>query len=918
MTTNEQSIVVCPTCRGVGILAIDQGQRVCDACRGVGKALIAGGRVVYWGLPLSVATIFERKAERLARLALNAFAFAIGVLGVVSLLYGAYTVIASQGFAFEELIFAQNVWYTFFWISVIADGYVLYRLEVESSRRAFVASSFRKPSNVLLGSLRDLESLAVSQKQEVSGAMSTHALHAIESAWLLAHRLHHAEVRPVHLFIALLEFQDIRVVLGRLQLTSELLNEKIKAVLSAEQIPSGAPPALSSMMHDVLLYAYDEASRTRQPLVDTTELLVVIARTHDKIADSLYDLEIDLPVLRNVVAWINFQKEFRRDFERHRASASRKPKSHMNRAMTARPTPFLDQIGRDLTLDARGGVFFPLVGRQDEVERVLHVFEEGAGNVLLMGDAGVGKSAVVEGLADLMASEDVPEAIRDMRLVELNIGGLFGSGGNVESAMTTLINEMLAAGNVVLFIDDLSNLLGAGSTSSRTMDAAMVLAQELTRGRIRVIATTTRQHYLRYLQNEDALMRRFQIVEIPEMGDDEAIQTVEAHSTIFEHRHHVLFSYQAVAAAVKLSRRYLHDRFLPDKAMRVAEEAAVNVANTSAKRKLVTADDIAAVISKETHVPVDRVAHDEQQLLLHLEDKMHERMVGQEDAVEMVAESLRRARTELRDERRPIINLLFLGPTGVGKTELAKTTADVYFGAETHMIRLDMSEYQEQSSINRLIGAPPGYSSSEAGGQLTDAVRQHPFALVLLDEFEKAHPEILNLFLQVMDDGRLSDSQGREVDFTNAMIIATSNAGTQQIQDGMREGLSLEQIRGRLLERELKAVFRPELLNRFDGVIVFKPLEFEEVVKIAGLMFERVAHKMEEKGIILQADSKALRELSERGFDPTLGARPLRRVIQDTVDAGLARLLLEGKIARRDAVTLKPGGILEVRKAPKL
>lgn len=912
--------MTCPTCNGVGTFGADQGQgeRRCEACRGVGKALVAGRRIVYWGLPLSVPTIFERKAERLARLALNALMFTIGVLGVFSLLYGAYSAVAEYGFDMERIVFARNSWYLLFWISVIADGYVLYRLEVESSRRAFVASALGKSSKVSLTSLRDLDSVAIDQKQDVSTAMSTHALHAIESAWLLAHRLHHAEVRPIHLFIALLEFQDIRVVLGRLQLTSELLNEKIATVLDAEKIPTGLDTVLSASMHDVLLYAYDEASRTRQPLVDTTELLVVIARTHSNIAEKLYDLEVDLPVLRNVVAWINFQKQFRRDFERHRASASRKPKSHMNRAMTARPTPFLDQIGRDLTHAARNGAFFPLVGRHDEVERVLHVFEEGMGNVLLMGDAGVGKSAVVEGLADLMASEDVPDVIQDMRLVELNIGGLFGSGGNVESAMTTLINEMLAAGNIVLFIDDLSNLLGAGSTASRTMDAAMVLAQELTRGRIRVIATTTRQHYLRYLQNEDAFMRRFQIVEIPEMDDNAAIQTVEAHSTIFEHRHQVLFSYQAVAAAVKLSRRYLHDRFLPDKAMRVAEEAAVNVANAAGTRKLVTADDVAAVISRETHVPVSHVTRDEQQLLLHLEGAMHERMIGQDDAVRMVAESLRRARTELRDERRPIVNLLFLGPTGVGKTELAKTTADVYFGSETHMIRLDMSEYQQQSSINRLIGAPPGYSSSEGGGQLTDAVRQHPFALVLLDEFEKAHPEILNLFLQVMDDGRLSDSQGREVDFTNAMIIATSNAGTSQIQDGIRAGLSLEQIRENLLERELKAVFRPELLNRFDGVIVFKPLEMEEVVKIAGLMFERVARQMEGKGIILRADPESLRELAQAGFDPTLGARPLRRVIQDTVDGGLARMLLEGKIARRDVVTLRTGGVLEVRKASAL
>ena len=909
----------CQTCSGLGVLVSENSDAQCDTCKGVGKAVKVGGRVVYWKLPLSVVTILERKAERMARLVINGVMFAVGVLGFLSLVYGVYVTVSELGvWDLEQIVFTTNVWYLLFWVSVVADAYILYRLEKESAERASVVPWTVREKDLVFTSIRDLETIPKNARQEISTAMSSHALHAVESAWLLAHKLGHAEVRPIHLFVALTEFKDVQVMLARLQLTPKMIEEKLHSILNSENIPKGKSTVLSQAMHDILLFAYEEASQTRQPLVDTTELLVVIAKTHTAVAELLYELEIDLAVLRNVVSWVNFQKQFRRDFERRRASAGRKPKTHMNRAMTARPTPFLDQVGRDMTLAARAGAYFPLVGRRRQVEGALRVFEEGAGNVLLMGDAGVGKSAIVEGLADLMASEEVPPSIQDKRLVELNVGALLGSGGNVESAMTAIINELLAAGNIVLFIDDIANLLGAASTGSGTMDAAMVLQQELTRGRIHVIATSTRQNYLRFLQNNDAFMRRFQTVEVPEMENDEAIQVVEAHSTIFEHRQKVFFSYQSIEAAVKLSRRYIHDRYLPDKALRVAEETAVYAAKKTGKTKIVTADDVATIISEKTNVRVTKVAGDEQELLLHLEDKIHERVVGQDDAVNMVAEGLRRARTELRDQKRPIVNLLFLGPTGVGKTELAKTTAEVYFGAETNMVRVDMSEFQEQSSINRLIGAPPGYSDYGQGGQLTDAVRQNPFSLVLLDEFEKAHPEILNIFLQVMDDGRLTDSSGREIDFTNTLIVATSNAGTELIQQGIQQGQSMDVIRNMLMDQYLKKTFRPELLNRFDGVIVFKPLELEQVAQIAGLLFNEVAKQMEEKGIILKADPQALHELAEKGFDPTLGARPLRRVIQDTVDANLSKLLLENKISRRDVVILMPGGEFKIQKAQAL
>jgi len=369
---------------------------------------------------------------------------------------------------------------------------------------------------------------------------------------------------------------------------------------------------------------------------------------------------------------------------------------------------------------------------------------------------------------------------------------------------------------------------------------------------------------------------------------------------------------------VKLSDRYLHDRFLPEKAINLMEEVATMVRTSRGERQIVTAQDVAKVLEEKTGIPAAQVTEDEAQKLLHLEEDMHHRIIGQDEAVKMIAAALRRARVDLREGKRPIATFLFLGPTGVGKTELAKTVAATYFGSEDTMVRLDMSEYQDASSVSRLIGAAPGYSGSEAGGQLTEAVRRNPFTLVLLDELEKAHTDILNLFLQVFEDGRLTDSAGRTVDFTNTIIIATSNAGTPYIQTAVGEGKTIEQMKQALLETELRGIFRPEFLNRFDGVIVFTPLTQEQVLAIAKLMLAKVGAQLEAKGIHLKVTDAAAIELATAGFDPLFGARPLRRVIQERVQDSLATFLLQNKLGRRDTAVLDAGGKITIEKAEAL
>jgi ATP-dependent Clp protease ATP-binding subunit ClpC len=519
-----------------------------------------------------------------------------------------------------------------------------------------------------------------------------------------------------------------------------------------------------------------------------------------------------------------------------------------------------------------------------------------------------------------MTAEDVPKVLQDKRLVGLDTGAMIAGAkmqGEIENRMLTAIREASQAGNVVLFIDDIANLVGAGSTGG-AQDAAGILANALSQGVIQVIGVATTPDFNMYLKNNDSFMRRFQVVKVQEMDDDAAIQVLEARSGGIEYRHKVFFSYDAIDSAVKLSRQYIHDRYLPSKALDIIEEAAVYTRETKGENATVTRDEIATVLSEKTNVKVTRVTAEEESLLMNLESKIHERVIGQDEAVNMVAESLRRARAELRDINRPIANFLFVGPTGVGKTELAKTVADVYFGSEAKIIRLDMSEYQDMNSISRLIGAAPGYRGASAGGYLTEAVRSAPFSLLLLDELEKAHPNILDIFLQVMDDGRLTDGAGRTIDFTNLILIATSNAGTAEIQEGMRMGLTIEQITKQLNNEILKRSFKPEFLNRFDGVIVFKPLDFDQVIDIAGLELLKVADQLAKKGITLKADAEAVIELAREGFNPEMGARPLRRVIQERVDSSLAKSMLSGKIGRRDIVILEKGGTIRIEKAPEL
>jgi len=550
-----------------------------------------------------------------------------------------------------------------------------------------------------------------------------------------------------------------------------------------------------------------------------------------------------------------------------------------------------------------------LMGREDEMAQVLRSIEGGRQSIVLVGPGGVGKKSLISGLAERMISEDVPDILKDKRLVKISIPHIVSAqgGAGADERLLYTLQEVGKSGNIILVLDGIEQLM----SSNGGPDLSPILASELEKGYTFVIATSTPQGYTNFVERS-VLGGRLQKIDIREPDNALAMQVLQSKIGGIENKNQVVFTYESLSALIEFSSRYMNDAFLPKKAILLAEEVGLDVGKRGQGWQTVSKEDIAGIVSQKTNIPITQVSQDEGKKLLSLESRMHERVIGQDEAVSAVANALRRARVDLRSNDRPIANFLFLGPTGVGKTEMAKTTAEVYFGNDQAMLRFDMSEYQDKASISRLIGG------ANDAGLLTEAVRKNPFALVLLDELEKAHPDILNLFLQVMDDGRLTDGLGRTIDFTNVILIATSNAGTSYIQEQVKVGTALDVIKQQLIEEELKQHYRPEFLNRFDGIIVFKPLTMDDVAAIAYLMINKVVQRLSAKGITFEATDQAIHELAQKGYDPQFGARPLRRVIQEQVDNAIAEFLLAGKVDRRDSLVLNPGGEITIKKAESL
>ena len=813
-------------------------------------------------------------------------------------------------------------------------------------------------------------------------AYTAKAKKAIDIATRISKSLHHSYIGTEHILLGLLKEGTgvASQVLADNGVEYDKVLELIEELIAPGNAVAVLEDGLSPRAAHVLEVSKAEAARFHSEKIGTEHLLIAMIKETECVASRLLNtlsVNVQKMYVDTLIAMGEDVSQYKDEFQ------NGKPGKRKN----AEGTPSLDQFSRDLTELARDGKLDPVVGREAEIDRVIQILSRRSkNNPCLIGEPGVGKTAIVEGIAERIMGGLIPDTVLGKRVVSLDLSGIVAGSkyrGEFEERIKKVLAEVAKAGNVLLFIDEIHTIIGAGGAEG-AIDASNILKPALARGEVQVIGATTIEEYRKYIEKDAALERRFQPVVVEEPTEEEAISILKGLRGQYESHHHVTITDEAVEAAVRLSARYINDRFLPDKAIDLMDEAAAKVRlhvggdpreaaelrreiaesqetleqalsggdleaareaqtkrqeleekleklNAKAKQggrrhhQTVGEDEIADVVSGWTKIPVKKLTEGEAARLKKLEATLHKRVIGQEEAVSAVAKAVRRGRVGLKDPKRPIGSFLFLGPTGVGKTEISKALAEAVFGQEQAMIRVDMSEYMEKHSVSKMIGSPPGYVGHEDGGQLSEKVRRNPYAVILFDEIEKAHPDVFNILLQVLDDGHITDSQGRKVDFKNTIIIMTSNAGAQAIVEpkklgfasGNDEKQNYERMKGSVME-EVRRIFKPEFLNRIDETIVFRALNKDDMKQIVGLMTKELAKRCETQlGITLVVRDAAKQYIVDKAYDPKYGARPLRRKIQDEIEDPLAEKLLDGSIRRGDEVivtTKKNAIFLEPKK----
>ncbi len=807
------------------------------------------------------------------------------------------------------------------------------------------------------------------------------ARNAINAATEAAYRLQHNYVGTEHLLIGLLEAGGVA---SKVLSANGIEEERIVGLISQLIAPNDGVGTMESdsmtpRAKRIIEQSFKEAVKLHSEQIGTEHLLIALIKESDCIAVRLMNTlgvnvqKIYIDIMTAIGADLGAAKS-----EYAGAKTKGKPKSN---------TPTLDQYSRDMTEYAREGKLDPVIGRENEINRVIQILSRRTkNNPCLVGEPGVGKTAIAEGLALKIIEGDVPDTVKNKRLITLDLSGMVAGSkyrGEFEERIKRVIAEVINAGNVLLFLDELHTIIGAGGAEG-AIDASNILKPSLARGELQLIGATTRDEYRKYIEKDAALERRFQPVTVDEPSEDEAVLILHGLRDSYEAHHKVRITDEALKAAVKLSVRYINDRHLPDKAIDLMDEAASKVrlstfimtpemkkleesivsmeyeketaikeeayekagkikekqAKTkekleklkvqlekerSEKELIVSENEIAEVISSWTKIPVKKLEEEESERLLKLEGILHERVVGQEEAVSAVAKAIRRGRVGLKDPNRPIGSFLFLGPTGVGKTELSKALAEAMFGNENSVIRVDMSEYMEKHSVSKLIGSPPGYVGYDEGGQLSEKIRRNPYCVLLFDEIEKAHPDVFNILLQVLDDGHITDAQGRKINFKNTIIIMTSNAGAQNIMSPKKLGFASEndakadynKMKEGVMD-EVKRIFKPEFINRIDEIIVFHALTKTNIREIVGIMFKVIVKRCKEQmDINLKSDDSFTDFIVEKGYDEKYGARPLRRAIQTYIEDRLAEEILEGKVKSGDTVKVSSNGTDVTMKASK-
>ncbi|GAA4154870.1 ATP-dependent Clp protease ATP-binding subunit [Phytohabitans flavus] len=781
---------------------------------------------------------------------------------------------------------------------------------------------------------------------DLARLMSQDARELIQSAAQIATEWGSQDLDTEHLLWAICQREPLRQLIARAGADPGTLATEIEERARRGE-PRREPPTLTPAAKRALLQAHQISRTLGSSYLGPEHILLALVVNRDSEAGRTLSARGVTP-----------------DSLRQAAQSQAQGTAAQPSAPTATPTPTVDRYGRDLTALARDGKIDPVVGRMQEIEQCVEVLARRTkNNPVLIGEAGVGKTAIVEGLAQRMVDGEVPRTLAGKRLVQIDLTGLVAGTryrGDFEERLKNLIDEIRAnTEDLIVFIDEIHSVAGAGSAEGAT-DASNILKPALSRGELHVVGATTLDEYRRYVEKDAALERRFQPILVPEPNVEDTVEILRGLRDRYEAHHGVRFNDEALVSAAELSDRYLTDRFLPDKAIDLIDQAGARVqlrsrapatdvrdmerrieqlchdkdqavANeqyerasqirdevTELRRQMteadggpngvseVTADDIAEVVSRATGIPAQQLSEEERHRLANLEQRLHERLIGQADAVEVVSQAIRRSRTGLGDPNRPIGSFLFLGPTGVGKTELARALAEAMFGDQDRMVRLDMSEFQERHTVSRLVGAPPGYVGYEEAGQLTEAVRRRPYSVILLDEIEKAHPDVFNLLLQVLDDGRLTDSQGRTVSFKNTVLIMTSNLGSEMITQEQGLGFASEQrtdqdARDRVMRR-LREELRPEFLNRIDEIVVFQRLTAEQLAEITDLMLEQTRRRMHAQDINVHFTRPAIGWLVDRGYEPQYGARPMRRTIQREVDNRLSEMMLDGRLSHGQEV----------------
>jgi len=899
------SFIFCPSCQGRG----RTNRQECFACHGEGLYRWFGGYLLYWKKDYLYSSALKNTLLLVQSAILNII---LVLFGIVGLIFGLSAILNFFGFSFH-FPWPRERLLLLFLFSLITDLYLFYSYcFFREKQKKISPASFTKRKTLPMN-WDEIRSLGKRNKINVCSALSKQSETVINRSWKLAIKLKHLEITPLHLMDALLEDKEVLLAVSRLGLSKKGLKTSLDKAMSCLKQKEGLKKNISYsvLFKKIMLESYAIAGGKKHLSVEPLDIFEAIFYFPNRVGDIFYDLEIGKPEIINVCLWIDVYKSLEIQQKRFFQLARYKPKKGMDRAYTAIATPLINTYCQDLTEIGRQGYLNFCLDRKEEISSIFRAFESGQNGVILVGNPGVGKMTIINGIARRMVTEDVPSFLQDKRLVSLSLSQLVGGAtriGELEERLNLILREAIRSGNIIFFVRDIHNMIGVKGLKGE-LDISEILADAVKNRLIFLLSTSIPREYHRLIERS-ALGEALTEIPVLEPDDNTTIQILEVNIRFVEAREKVYFAYSALSKAVELSKRYLHERFLPEKAINLLNETAVFVANERGRGSVVQGSDVAYLVSKKLNIPLTKITIKESEKLLNLEQEIHKRIIDQDEAVKAVAAALRRARTELRDIKRPIVNLLFLGPTGVGKTELAKTVSSIYFGSEGEMVRLDMSEYQTKESIDRLIGSPDGKMS----GHLTEAIRRNPYTLLLLDEIEKSHPDILNIFLQVMDDGRLTDASGRTIDFTNVILIGTSNAGTAFIQDEIKKGTPLSEINQVLVREKLRSYFRPEFLNRFDDIIVFKPLGRKEIREIAKLMLKKLAIRLEKKGIKFQASEEAIDELASLGFDPTFGARPLRRVIQERVNNALANYFLKGKLSRRDIAILEKGGKIKVVK----